>query len=237
MRATLSLRGLYLADPDLFSLMRLPGSISAQWTDYDTGEVVKKTYDLNKSDIVHAILDEAAELEVLYPNAATLKQMIGNWSALHLPLWTRMWEDLCTHYFFQYNKDGIIDVTYGYNDRKDVDSFGTGADAFKSTTTVTRGITVTTTGSRWGFNGDDAVPVSEAVEKPNDGTDTESVAQSGTRSHAMTGEETERRHEYGNIGVTMSSQILRDELEVRQAYELPDIIKNQFIERFCLLIY
>lgn len=237
MRATLSLRGLYSADPDLFSLMQLPPPQSAQWKDYDTGTIVQRTYELSKTDIVSAILDEAAELEVLYPNAATMKQIIGNWSALHLPLWTRMWEDLCTHYFFQYNKDGILEVTYGYNDRKDIDSFGSGNDAYTSTSTVTRGITLTTTDSRWGFNGEDSVPVGETVEKPNAGTDTETLSQSGTRSHAMTGEETERRHEYGNIGVTMSSQILRDELEVRQAYELPEMIKNQFIERFCLLIY
>ena len=102
MRATLSLRGLYLTDPDLFSLMQLPPAQSAQWKDYDTGTIVQRTYELSKTDIVSAILDEAAELEVLYPNAATMKQIIGNWSALHLPLWTRMWEDLCTHYFFQY---------------------------------------------------------------------------------------------------------------------------------------
>lgn len=237
MRATLSLIGLYKAKPDLFTGLSLPDPITATWTDYDTGETVTETYRLQREVIIENILAEAGELEVLYPDPDFCYNAIMQWSQLHLPLWTRIWKDLCTHYFFQYNKDGVTDVTYGYEGRKDTERYGDVTGDFVTTTAVKREISVTTTGNRWGFNSENAVPVSEMTETPGVGTDTEATSTRGTHSREMAGKETERRHEYGNIGVTMSSQILRDELNVRTEFELPEMIKNQFIERFCLLIY
>lgn len=44
-------------------------------------------------------------------------------------------------------------------------------------------------------------------------------------------------HIYGNIGVTTSATMLREEIETRLQYNMAAIIAEQFRRRFCLLIY
>lgn len=238
MRATLSLRGLYSADPSIFDGLNLPPDITARWRDYESGEAVEVTYSLNREAIINSILDEAAELEVLYSSPDAMKAAIGHWSDIHADLWRRIWSDLCTHYFFQYNKDGYSERIHRYDSLTDTEKYGTGDDAWKTVNSgsFTPGKS-TTVNSGYGFNSENAVPTAQTVESGEKETNESSTTQSGSRSNTRTGSEIETFHDYGNIGVTMSSQILRDEIETRMNFELSNMIKDQFIGRFCILIY
>ena len=46
-----------------------------------------------------------------------------------------------------------------------------------------------------------------------------------------------KRREYGNIGVTTSQQMLQSEIELRQEWNMYDIILEDFKSRFCILVY
>ena len=71
MRATLTILGLYEYDNSIFDLMSLPGT-------------------LTKEDVANQICFECAELEVLYPSATVIKNLIGLWSAREYPTWVRV---------------------------------------------------------------------------------------------------------------------------------------------------
>lgn len=56
---------------------------------------------------------------------------------------------------------------------------------------------------------------------------------SGKSENTSTG----NHHMYGNIGVTTSQQMLREELDIAKETNLYDYIINDFKNRFCILVY
>lgn len=75
MPATMSIRGLYIADNTLFSEM----SVASEMTNDD------------KETIIANILNEFAELEVIYPDPVFMKHAIGAWSWKEVPTWDRIY--------------------------------------------------------------------------------------------------------------------------------------------------
>ncbi len=51
------------------------------------------------------------------------------------------------------------------------------------------------------------------------------------------GTQTRTTHEAGNIGVTMSQEMLRAEVKVRSEYDITHIIIDEFKRRFCIMVY
>ena len=74
MPAILSIRGLYTINESLFTEMVLPEGMDA-----------------NDRDIItDNILNEYAELEVIYPDPIFMKDAIGKWSRKEVPTWQRI---------------------------------------------------------------------------------------------------------------------------------------------------
>lgn len=48
---------------------------------------------------------------------------------------------------------------------------------------------------------------------------------------------TEHFHVEGDSAITDAQDVLRKEIKARQDYDLLNIIKNEFIQRFCLMVY
>ena len=67
------------------------------------------------------------------------------------------------------------------------------------------------------------------------GRDTTSGSDSKTGSSENESVHTGRTH--GNIGVTTSQQMLESEIELRNKYNIMDIIINDFLREFCLRVY
>lgn len=62
-------------------------------------------------------------------------------------------------------------------------------------------------------------------------------ASKNNASGTDTGTITRERREYGNIGVTTSTQMLTEEMEFRSRYNVYNIIVEDFKSRFCVLVY
>lgn len=71
MPATMSLLGLYNWDEDILEGMEVPDGV-------------------DKTALIHNLLRECAELEILYPQPDALKFFVKDWSKERLPVWTRL---------------------------------------------------------------------------------------------------------------------------------------------------
>lgn len=77
--ATLSILGLFKADPDIFGEMQLPAG-------------------LRKQDFIDLLLAECAELEVLYPEPMLMRQLITSWSYTRVSSWEKMYKSTMLEY-------------------------------------------------------------------------------------------------------------------------------------------
>lgn len=160
--------------------------------------------------IVSETIALTAELEVIYPDFNVLKQMLTIYTRSRVDAWQRMFDALTASYNPIWNKDGTIEET--------THTTNTGKSG-----SVTDG---TSEGFVTAFN-DDA---------PKQNTK-DTAHSSGSFDSTATGDQVLRRREYGNIGVTKSSELVRDEVILRASYDITHIIASELKKRFCLMIY
>lgn len=97
MPATMSLLGLYNWDSGLFDTVRLPSSV-------------------DKARLIHNLLKDCGEFEVVYPQPEIFKIFAASWSEERFPIWRRLEDTM--HYDYDpisnYNrKEEWEDVTSG----------------------------------------------------------------------------------------------------------------------------
>lgn len=92
--ATLSVLGLLKADEQLFDNFHIPVGV-------------------DKNTLTSCIIAECAELEVLYPNPAIFKYILGNWSFARVGAWDRAYEALAAEYSPIENTDRYEETTLG----------------------------------------------------------------------------------------------------------------------------
>ena len=207
MSSSLSLLGLYFYDETILDDMALPKDVDS--------EVMKNT-----------ILRECAELEILYSNPEFLKNAINIWSRAELQTWERLQEAFTIEYNPIWNVDGTETETEEHSN--------------KSSTTSTNSINTSSSGSMQednsvtGYNSNTMQPESRVVNTSTNSQDTDS---DGTVRSNDDGTITRTKVRGGNIGVTMSQQLLEKELEVRPKLNIYRYITEDFKNRFCLLIY
>lgn len=111
LRSSLSVRGLYTWDNDLF-----------------TNLVVPETVD--KDILCSNILSECGELEVLYPDSDYMKEIIGYWSQKELPKWNKLAETLNLEYdpLNSYRKHTIHEGTNGNTETNKVKAYNKATD-------------------------------------------------------------------------------------------------------------
>lgn len=118
-KAKLSVLGLYQWNHNIFADMAIPEGVD--------GEI-----------LTWEILEECAELEILYSDPDYMRASIHNWSSAMLPNWQKMAEALTAEYNPIWNKDGKISETYNYGA---ITTNGTSTDSvagFNSDTTHQR---------------------------------------------------------------------------------------------------
>lgn len=174
MNSYISILGLYSWDPTLFDKMELPDGIDRQ-------------------TVIDEILLRCADLEVIYPNAEFMKEMIGHWSKVKEYSFSKMYETTQLVYNPIWNKDGtVIEEAESANN-------GTNINSVK------------------GFNSDSW---SEALK-----------SQSNAAGSGKT-----KRTEQGNIGVTTTQQMIREERDISD-FSIYAYIADSFKDEFCILIY
>ena len=278
--ATMSLLGLYNYDETLLnglveSLPNKYGIPSGYADSYYTDVII------DPQTVVENLLVECAEFEILYSDFNALKRIIKIWSAKEKLVWQKMYNTICYKYNPIWNKDGKSvwteqqsatgKKTETEKGSKTTNANGTTNDEYTSTSATTNKTTGTGTNTRTGsdettgkvsaYDSTDfqnrektnsTASENNSTESTEDFTGSGKVTNSGTKTIANTGNETndvsretsdnntgETMHEQtetGNIGVTMTQQMISAEREIAM-FNIIDFIINDFKERFCLLIY
>lgn len=170
---------------------------------------------LNRDTLIKTILAKTMELETIYPNPTVLKNLIGVWSKSQVDVWAHLVET--TH--------------YEYNPIENYDRHE------ESTDTTTHGGTDTATSTRtdghWiaGFN--------STASGTNDGLVKQTRDESGITGSNTYGATEDREHTlhiHGNIGVTSSQDMIKQEREIAM-FNPYDLISDEFKFRFCVLVY
>lgn len=76
---TMSIRGLYLAQPSIFDGLRLPDAIE-------------------KQTLIPELVAQCAEFEILYPDPLFMKNMIRTWSTAMLYKWDKLYNTMLLQY-------------------------------------------------------------------------------------------------------------------------------------------
>jgi len=278
--ATLSLLGLYNYDESLLdglieSLPNRHGIPSGYADSYYTDVII------DPQSVVENLLVECAEFEILYSDFNALKRIIKIWSAKEKLVWQKMYNTICYKYNPIWNKDGKSvwterqsatgKKTETEKGSKTSNANGTTNDEYTSTSNTTNKTTGTGTNTRTGsdettgkvsaYDSTDfqnrektnsTASENNSTESTEDFTGNGKVTNSGTKTIANTGNETndvsretndnntgETTHEQtetGNIGITLTQQMITAEREIAM-FNIIDFIINDFKERFCLLIY
>lgn len=238
----LSILGLYQYDQTLFDNMQLPAEFTAD----------------DRETLINNLLMECAEFECTYPAFDFCKAAIGFWSKARLQVWQKLYNTMFFEYNPIWNKDGTITETRTkeYSGEK----AGTVSSAKETSSEVTDGTAssrmlsvskddTTTENQTAGFNSSSLVNKNKStVQHMYDDTETGRVTRnvtdtgseegSTTESGTTSGEETEEytRVEQGNIGVTSTQHLIKEEREVAM-FEIDDVIINDFKKQFCVLVY
>lgn len=221
-RATMSVLGLYSADPQLFSLMQVPAEI-------------------DKDVLVDNLLADTAELEIIYPDPDFMKALLASWSAKQVHVWEELYQT--TQYVYNpiWNKDGTRTETRdlatgdtynrGYKDAETRNFAGSAANHTGSNTL----------NDIYGYNSESAahesgsqITANSSTSTTDTGTGSHQITENSSRTGTDTGTVTIK--EQGNIGVTSTQELIERQRAVVQ-FNVMDYIIADFKKRFCLMIY
>lgn len=238
MRATMDLIAAYNYNPNVLELLEVPEAI-------------------DKATLIDNLLMETAEREIIYTNLAFLRQAIGSWSKKNLPVWEELYKTTQYEYNPIWNKDGIVKeletrdlkgTNYHTDNTDRVDNL-TDKNTRDFQDKETRDLDDDTLNSVYGFNSSSEAP-NEKVHTDYNGTDTMDHTGTDTMDHtgrqdidrtydektSDTGTVKHERVEQGNIGLTSTQQLIKEQREVVKI-NLMDIIIDDFQKRFCLGVY
>ena len=207
MSSTLSVLGLYNYDDTLFDNMVVPAGVD-------------KT-----NVLIPNLLADLAELEVIYPDPEIMKTIIEVWSKKQLPVWSKLMDTVNLEYNPIYNKDGYYEET----ETRDLANTNRITDRISGSVTDEGSNTISVSA----FNANDF----QNREKDTIENERREEAENTSVSNGTdTGDITRERHEYGNIGVTTTQQMIKEEREVVQ-FNIVNYIIEDFKQRFCLMVY
>ena len=220
MSSTMSILGLYDYDNTIFDQMALPAEINT-----------------NKNTLIDNLLMECAEFEILYTDPNFMKYAIKAWSGMMVGIWEKQlattkfeYDPIANYNRFEFYKD--------ITDRTDKTTFNsTHKTDYDITDSLTNGRTETVSQNSYENAG-----MVAAAQTANSGTDSnrkagyESLGRSGDDTVDIDNTFTHDAHMSGNIGVTSTQDMIKQEREV-VLYNMFEIIISDFKERFCLMIY
>lgn len=173
--------------------------------------------EMDRETAIEEIVMQCAELELIYPSYTTMKLAIRNWTKAELPIWIRAYKDMTIEYNPIWNVDGTE------TEKIERELEGT---AIASTSTESENINS-----------------GKAYNQDNSSYWTEREKDEGSGSGESLGENTEKetitttKTRGGNIGVTMTQQMLNADLDMLPRLNPYQFIVDSFKNRFCLLVY
>lgn len=171
----------------------------------------KVPYGVDRDVAMNKIMFDCAELSLIYTEPHYFKVLMKNWTDFNLPNWQRALEALMADYNPIHNYDKHEDWTD--------DNIGGRGDNVAAANSTENNVA--------GYNDN-----SDLVN--------ESEANSGGYSSATNMHGDHDRHKgriYGNIGVTTSQQMIEAEMELRNKYNIYQMISDSFKSTFCVMVY
>lgn len=236
---TMTLAGVLAGQPTLFNGLTAPAGV-------------------DKQQLIGRIMRRANNLEVLYPDGPYFEWAIGNWSLCRQDVWERL--EQTRHYDYnpihnydrhetetstrdgKYKDDRTLDHTHT------TDTTGNEVYAGEMDSTFADDSTTTTTVA--GFNNPLSTTADNKVVVDDDQTrhqtESSNADRTGKESNTANDSEVINRKEdwqddrglyaYGNIGVTTTQALIEEQRQV-ELYNLYDVIAEEFVMEFCLLVY
>lgn len=216
----LSILGLYSWDNTIFDDLALP-----QHTYIDDDDVEQTEDAIDRQILVDNLLMDLAEISVIITDPDVMKLAIKSWSASCLPVWQALWDTTQYEYNPIWNKDGTVTEV----EERDLEKV---TDA-----TETRDLTgsndVQVDSNRSAFNTTTQQPVDQVITD-QDTTDGGTIDYDNTLTDS--GSITRTRTEQGNIGVTTTQQMIKEQRDV-VSFNIYRVIIEDFKQRFCIMVY
>lgn len=209
--ATLSPLGLWRIDKTIFSTMVVPESVE-------------------KAELIKNILLKTSELEVLYTQPTLFRDAVGLWSRTRIESWKRMATALGKEYNPIENYDRYEETA---NSRTVT---GAGESATTSAGADERAENGKIAEDRAGFNENDKLVHASETRNESTMNNSSTLNAKTIESNNIADNDTRVSHIHGNIGVTMASTMIEKELDIRKT-DMYNIITNEFIKEFCLMVY
>lgn len=249
-QAMLSIMGLYNYDSSVLDglIQNLPTAAKIPVDDVHVAG-----QDLNADALITELLAQSGELEFVYPNPDAAQKIITAWALINADRWQRLYNTMWFSYNPIWNKDGtttrteteIHDLTItdkGTNDNK-----GKGTEKRDLKLSETPNTITTETKKIAGYNSND---FTNSEQQTIENTGTNGTTNTGTVENSIEGSSiisntktdkgditrTYSSRETGNIGVTETQTMIQDERAVVN-FNMSQIIINDFISRFCILVY
>ena len=205
-KSRVTILGLYEYDQSLFDGLILPEGMS-------------------KDSLVTLILKETANLGCMYPNFELMKNLIGNWSEVNFYNWQKLYNTQHFEYNPIWNKEGTTTETRTRENERTVDNV--------RTNNLTDSVNGSNENKIAGFNSSTYQPSDQSTDSSTSQS-TGTVSDDGESTLSET--ETLTRRDVGNIGVTSTQRLIREEREISK-FNLYDLIAAEFKITFCVLVY
>lgn len=221
-----SLMGMANAVPDLFDGFVVPAAVDKDLT-------------------IKAMCLQTADLELLYSDPVAMRISIDIWSHRRLPVWTHLEQTM--HY--EYNPIHNYDRT---QERRAGRERNTKLDQTRDTTSsedvsIKRNETDTeessTSTSKAGYNSgsmveSERVGLDSETNRVATNSSTDDITSKDTLASGedQVENETEFLRNYGNIGVTSTQDLIKQEREIAE-FDIIQYIVDDFKQELCILVY
>lgn len=212
-----SILALYDYDPEIFQDLYLP-KISDLSNVY---EIIDNPPELNKDLLIDKILMDCAELSLVYPDPEILKRQIRIWCLTNFKIWADLYGTMLYKYNPIWNKDG------SYTDERILNRSDRGSASSQGSNQMNGDI-------RDNVTGYDTNAYSPNTQQVSDNSG--SFNQSGSTADSRDEAEVIKHTEAGNIGVTTTQQMIKEQREVVE-FNIYDFITQSFKRQFCVLVY
>lgn len=205
----LSILSLYKFDPSIFDGLELPtpDQIPAD------AELIDNPPELDRETLIWRICFNLAELSLVYSDPEIMRDAIRVWAATRYYTWLRMYETLLYKYNPIWNKDG------SYTETRSLQTQQQSSGSAQSSGSYSHDVT--------GFDRNSYAP---DTQDRSTGQSAQNASGSGSEAETIT------RREYGNIGVTMTQDMIERQRAVVE-FNLYDYIVQDFKREFCIQIY
>lgn len=173
--------------------------------------------DVDRDTLVNMLYLKSWDLELVYPFPDFMKTMVGSWSAAHLWQWQKLVNTTKLEYNPIWNKDGVITET----EKRETEG-NTSSSSRSDTTSESVGMTNA-------FNGG-------AFQDRDKATGTDGTVRADSGKSTGSEDIVRTREEHGNIGVTSTQQMIKEEREISD-FSIYETIAQQFVQAFCIQVY